>query len=703
MQLSTSIGPQKLGSRSVVVTGGSGFIGTHLVEALSRLGDTVTNLDIEPPTLPEHRDRWVACDIREPAQLAGALLAAAPEVIYNLAAVADISADASAMAVNTGGVTNILDVLPELPGSPLLVHFSTQFVLEAGYQPAGPLDFAPYTEYGMTKARSERLLHAAGPEVAWAIVRPTTIWGPRHPTFATQAGRYLAMGIYLRPSGPGPRRHNGYVDNVVHQVVRLAELGRDQVMGTTLYVGDEGLPTSVLLDRFSMAFRGRPTRRIPTAVLRVLAEMGELSGRLGGPSPINRGRLARMTTDYPVPMQPTFDLLGRGPVSLDDGVAATVRWQRERGRSATAAAPGGRLVMIGPFPPPMGGAAKMTAGMRTAIEAAGTAVTTVDNSGPTLSHTRSIGYHLKRLARNLRGTATILAEARRSRALFLVLDGGYGIWYSLLHATAAALTLRRAFLYHVTCLYVDNDVPAARLLTRVLGRKATHIFLTAGMGERYAHRYGPIRSVVLGNAWYATPEPVGSDSGGGTATVRLGHLSNLCWEKGFFRVADAFDLLRRSGVDAELHLAGPCVDAAVRPRIDELTRAHGARVIYHGPLYAEAKAAFYRSIDVFLFPTNFSQEAAPNVLYEAAAAGVPSLSVDRGVITELLAPLRGKTCAGDADFGEFVLARLGRDPRPLAVSERKEIRELFDLAREQTCREARDILDAITRATSPAP
>jgi GlcNAc-P-P-Und epimerase len=83
-----------------------------------------------------------------------------------------------------------------------------------------------------------------------------------------------------------------------------------------------------LLDGFAYALTGKPVRRIPKPLLQLLGIAGEISGRLGGPSPINLGRVYRMTTAFPTPMEPTFEVLGHGPVSFDDGVARSVEWMK---------------------------------------------------------------------------------------------------------------------------------------------------------------------------------------------------------------------------------------------------------------------------------------------------------------------------------------------------------------------------------------
>jgi UDP-glucose 4-epimerase len=96
-------------SATVAVTGGSGFIGSHVVDALLDAGCTVTVLDQRAP----HRAdaEWVPCDILDLDGLTQAVRGS--DLIYHLAAVADVNdvaADPSlAVEVNTLGTARVLE------------------------------------------------------------------------------------------------------------------------------------------------------------------------------------------------------------------------------------------------------------------------------------------------------------------------------------------------------------------------------------------------------------------------------------------------------------------------------------------------------------------------------------------------------------------------------------------------------------------
>ena len=198
--------------------------------------------------------------------------------------------------------------------------------------------------------------------------------------------------------------------------------------------------------------------------------------------------------------------------------------------------------------------------------------------------------------------------------------------------------------------------------------------MAAGCGRLY----GDLTYRVAANAHFVAGEAAHPVTPRPTGPIRLGHLSNLCYDKGFFAVADAFDAVRAAGVDATLTLAGPILEQAVAERLADLQATHGASVDHEGALEGEAKLGFYRNIDLFLFPTNFKQEAAPLVVYEALAAGCPVLATDRGVISDVIPEDGGAVCARDAEFGDFVLGYVrthawggtDRDDRAVVIKDR---------------------------------
>lgn len=316
-------------------------------------------------------------------------------------------------------------------------------------------------------------------------------------------------------------------------------------------------------------------------------------------------------------------------------------------------------MLVGLFPPPVTGAAKNNAILADELGALGAEVRKIDLAAPTVSHVKSLRYHLTRLARNVAGWLQVLRLGGRKHTIYLVPDGGFGVWYTLAHVVAAVLRYGRLVLHHRTHLYIDRASPAMRAMVRLTGRRAHHVFLTDGMRFRFEELYGPVDGRVVSNARYVLAEASSAPGERGfQRQIVLGHLSNLCWAKGFFDAAEAFEGAIAQGLDVRLVLAGPVVERDVAIRLENLRSVHGARVQYCGPLSGDAKVKFYRELDLFLFPTRWPLEAAPNVLYEAFAAGVPCVSVGRGCISDMVYGVRGSLAQSVDGFADAVVSAI---------------------------------------------
>lgn len=317
-------------SRPVLVTGGSGFIGSHMLDALDARGLECINLDIRPPQLARDAASWRQGDLRDQAAVEAVVRETQPGVIFNLAAYADLKGDLGEMTANTDGCRHLIRAVEKLGHSPLIVHTSTQLVAGPGSNVSGDQNYAPYSPYGESKAESERIFQALPDGFRWTITRPTNVWGARHPSFSNAIWKYIRRGLYMHPNRPVLRSY-GYVENVVEQYFRIAEAEPFSVEGHVFYVGDEAMDSAIWVDAFAVAFTGKAARRVPMCVLKAAAILGEISDRVGGPSPINLGRLHRLTTDYVVPMEPTFLTIGRGPIDFQTGIERTLAWLRETG------------------------------------------------------------------------------------------------------------------------------------------------------------------------------------------------------------------------------------------------------------------------------------------------------------------------------------------------------------------------------------
>lgn len=321
----------------VLVTGGSGFIGTNLIELLALSGADVVNADVRPPLWGAHQASWHPCDISSYDEIAKLITRVDPHMIVHLAARTDTVSDVLAdYEINRLGTRNVTRAIKSAQSASRFIFVSTQFVLGPEVQFESETQYAPKTAYGESKAQAERDLIQNPPSVTWTIVRPTNVWGPWHLRYQREFWRILQRGLYLHPASPDPVRSYGYVGSVCLQILAMLVVDSAAVHGRVLYVGDEPIRLSQWVDAFSLALKGRRARRVPGAAIRGLARVGDVAQRIGLPAPLDSGRYRSMTEDYPTPMHRTAEALDGLPrVSLSSGVAETVLWLKN-GQSADA-------------------------------------------------------------------------------------------------------------------------------------------------------------------------------------------------------------------------------------------------------------------------------------------------------------------------------------------------------------------------------
>ena len=152
----------------LLVTGGSGFLGSHVVDAARAAGHTVRSLDVRPSPWSTRADEEVEGDVRDPDVVTRA--AAECDAIVHLAAVADLAAaerdPAAAEAVNVGGTANVL-AAARAAGIDRVLHASSIYV----HARTGGA-------YRATKRAAEALVRGAG-DLRTTVLRFGSLYGPR--------------------------------------------------------------------------------------------------------------------------------------------------------------------------------------------------------------------------------------------------------------------------------------------------------------------------------------------------------------------------------------------------------------------------------------------------------------------------------------------------------------------------------------------
>ena len=311
-----------------VVTGGAGFIGSHVADRLLREGWQVTAFDnFDPYYDPEQKRRNVAwatsqpgyalveADVRDASAVERAFAAAQPDVVVHLAARAGVRtsiADPRAyVEVNELGGLNVLEASRALGRVPVVYASTSSAYGDSRAIPFTEDDAAitPLSPYAASK-RSGELMARALHEVHGlpiAILRFFTVYGPRgRPDMAFHTFSHaLLAGHPIRLHGESTERDFTYIDDIV-----------DGVMGAIRWVAE-----SRTLDTFNLG-RSEPIR------VRRLVEL--LGAALGVEPNIVLGELqpgeSRVTY---ADVSKAGRMLGYAPrVSLEEGVRRWVEWLR---------------------------------------------------------------------------------------------------------------------------------------------------------------------------------------------------------------------------------------------------------------------------------------------------------------------------------------------------------------------------------------
>lgn len=320
--------------KKILVTGGSGFIGSYLMdEFLKNKENQIINIDIAEPLEKKHNPFWQRIDILDKEKILEIFERFQPHYVLHLAAYAETRPEniMEDYKPNTDGTANILAAIKSISSVERVVITSTQFVHQRqGSLPDHDEDFAPHTIYGESKVITETLTRQANLPCCWTIIRPTNIWGPRHPRYTKEFWRVLKLGRYVHPGKQAVIRSYGYVGNVVDQIMQILHKEPSKVSGLVLYVGDEPINLYDWVNGFSLALNGRKVRTVPRFVVRILALIGDVLSVIKMKFPITSSRYKSMTEGNPAPMDKTFKVLGKSKYTLKQGIDETVVWLKSQ-------------------------------------------------------------------------------------------------------------------------------------------------------------------------------------------------------------------------------------------------------------------------------------------------------------------------------------------------------------------------------------
>jgi nucleoside-diphosphate-sugar epimerase len=321
----------------VLVTGGHGFVGSHLVQRLLAGGAQVRCLSRHaqaPPRLAGLDVEVVPGDLADGRGLPEAVRGV--DEVWHLGALTRSLTMREMLAVNTRG-TQRLALAARAAG------LSGRFVLCSSLAAAGPsadgtplsedAPLLPRTTYGLSKRRAEEALAALGGDLPWTIVRPPAVYGPHDKDFL---GLFRAAARGWAPMLGDPRRRLSLV-HVEDLAAGILAAGRSPAtLGRAWFATAEPWVLQSDVAGALESAAGRPARRLalPASAARLLGRLSGLASQVTrGPALLSHERVREVGEGHWVCTSAALTAATgwRAGIGLVEGFARTAEWYRGRG------------------------------------------------------------------------------------------------------------------------------------------------------------------------------------------------------------------------------------------------------------------------------------------------------------------------------------------------------------------------------------
>ena len=296
-------------SRRAIVTGGAGFIGSNLVDALLEGGDSVTVVD----DLSTGRRENVAeqavlaeVDICDAPSLTAAFETARPEVVFHLGAQIDVResvADpARDLRINVGGTITVLEAARAIGAKVVFASTGGAIYGETATVPTPETETArPQAPYGQSKLSAEGYCRLYGElyGVDVTVLRLANVYGPRQDPL----GEGGVVAIFCH------KAHGGETGTVFGDGGQTRDF---------VFVGD------VVAAFLAAAERSAPGPfNVGTGQEVSVNALAEALGLRTERAPERPGEVLRSCLD---PARAAAELGWRAETSLEDGLARTLAW-----------------------------------------------------------------------------------------------------------------------------------------------------------------------------------------------------------------------------------------------------------------------------------------------------------------------------------------------------------------------------------------
>ncbi|UXX80591.1 NAD(P)-dependent oxidoreductase [Reichenbachiella carrageenanivorans] len=283
----------------ILITGGSGFIGTHLIQLLlsSFKGISITNLDLLPSKIDDKRIETLQIDIRS-NNLFSFFEEKSFDICIHLAALCKEPGFEweEYFATNHTGTKNIITLCENLCISKI-IFTSTMMVHQAGeVRRTEESVTAPDTAYGISKLLAEKELEkwrSSKPERSLKIIRPAVVFGENENANFTRLFLTLKKGFFPYVGKSSTIKSNIYV----HELNRFIHFLIEHKTKLDIYNFSFPSATSMrnIVSDFKVVFKMRVlTVTLPYKLMLFVAYMFEFLNSIGLRNSIHHRRIQKL-------------------------------------------------------------------------------------------------------------------------------------------------------------------------------------------------------------------------------------------------------------------------------------------------------------------------------------------------------------------------------------------------------------------------
>ena len=318
------------------MTGGTGFIGSHLVEALLQRGVHVRCLLRKPGDLKWLKGLPIEMtfgDCRDKTSLREAVKDT--DQIFHLAGITKAVKERTYFEINASGTENLIRAC--LENNPRL----QKFIYVSSQAAAGPCrngdkkresdQCEPVSAYGQSKRMGEELALAHAHEIPLLVLRPCAVYGPRERDIYTF---FKLLSKRIKPVLSGEDQHISlcYVQDIVQAILLAAQ--SQMPSGEIFFLSDgQDYRLEQMGDTFAQAMGVNAyCIRVPQWMIIGMASFSEYLSKLSGKPPLlNRGKMEEiLQRNWVCDITKAKTAFGFEPrIPLSEGAKLTFEWYKK--------------------------------------------------------------------------------------------------------------------------------------------------------------------------------------------------------------------------------------------------------------------------------------------------------------------------------------------------------------------------------------